>query len=540
MIASNLNQYSSNKIKAKVELYNGSTLVTTCTCSDVLSDFKISREGELGKFFGFGVSHSLKMKLIDINKVLSIKEGYTAKVCLGDGEVFDCPYPELTMTDVTVDKKSGDITITAFDPLYKASEILYEDLGIPAPYTIYKLAEDCATALGVTLNIQPYWTYAFQREYPEGANFGGSETLRTVLNQIAEVTQTIYYINNKNELVFMVLGASPVMECYESDYYEFETGETKRLKGICSATELGENIESEKDIEGVIQYVRDNPFWDALEGSEVATLVDEAVWMVGGLELVQFDLDWTGNYLLEIGDPIGIYSGNEYTQVYVLNDVITYAGTLSEKTSWSYKDNDTDTPSNTSSLGDKLNQTFAKVDKSLNEITLLASEVQEYDDRIGASESQVASLQMTTSSIIGSVTRVEQNLSTKVNGIEQEVDKLSDSVSTAVTADDVQIIIKQELQSGIDKIVTTEKRYTLDDTGLTVADPNSDISTMIDNDGMTITTTQLGEVLDINNTGVNAQNLRATTYLHIGNTSRFEDWTNNQGETRTACFWMGG
>ena len=44
-------------------------------------------------------------------------------------------------------------------------------------------------------------------------------------------------------------------------------------------------------------------------------------------------------------------------------------------------------------------------------------------------------------------------------------------------------------------------------------------------------------VLTANNSGVDAKNLHATTYLFIGVNSRFEDYDNN---TRTGCFWIGG
>ena len=43
------------------------------------------------------------------------------------------------------------------------------------------------------------------------------------------------------------------------------------------------------------------------------------------------------------------------------------------------------------------------------------------------------------------------------------------------------------------------------------------------------------EVLKVDNSGVDAVNLHATTYLWIGKNSRLEDY----GETRSACFWVG-
>lgn len=42
-------------------------------------------------------------------------------------------------------------------------------------------------------------------------------------------------------------------------------------------------------------------------------------------------------------------------------------------------------------------------------------------------------------------------------------------------------------------------------------------------------------VLTANNIGVDAVNLHATTYLIIGQNSRFEDYNG-----RTGCFWIGG
>ena len=46
------------------------------------------------------------------------------------------------------------------------------------------------------------------------------------------------------------------------------------------------------------------------------------------------------------------------------------------------------------------------------------------------------------------------------------------------------------------------------------------------------------EVLVADNVGVNATNLHATTYLIIGNYSRFEDYVRD-GDERTGCFWIG-
>ena len=59
----------SRSIKAKVELYNGSTLVSTFTQSDALKSIDIDRVGEDSKFFGVGITHKIVINLIDINRL---------------------------------------------------------------------------------------------------------------------------------------------------------------------------------------------------------------------------------------------------------------------------------------------------------------------------------------------------------------------------------------------------------------------------------------------------------------------------------------
>ena len=60
------------------------------------------------------------------------------------------------------------------------------------------------------------------------------------------------------------------------------------------------------------------------------------------------------------------------------------------------------------------------------------------------------------------------------------------------------------------------------------------MQTTITEDGMTVYRDSEA-VLIADNEGVKAEDLHATTYLIIGNNSRFEDVNN-----RTACYWIGG
>lgn len=89
--------------------------------------------------------------------------------------------------------------------------------------------------------------------------------------------------------------------------------------------------------------------------------------------------------------------------------------------------------------------------------------------------------------------------------------------------------------NGISKVENEISR--LDSNGLTVSQSGSEMATNINHDGMVITKNNQN-VLVANNQGVDAKNLHATTYLIIGENSRFEDWTVN-GEHYTTCFWVG-
>ena len=52
-------------IRARVELYNGSTLLNTFKYTDMLKELTIERVGEQNKFFGFGVCQKANIKVLD-------------------------------------------------------------------------------------------------------------------------------------------------------------------------------------------------------------------------------------------------------------------------------------------------------------------------------------------------------------------------------------------------------------------------------------------------------------------------------------------
>lgn len=290
---------------------------------------------------------------------------------------------------------------------------------------------------------------------------------------------------------------------------------------------------------GSTQYVRDNAFWELRE--DIATLVHDAITAIGDISINVFNCTWRGNPALEVGDKISITTkDNKTLTTFLLNDTIKYDGSLQEQTQWKFNSNSAETESNPTSIGDALKQTYAKVDKAEKQITLLASSVEGYDEKI-------AQLQLTQNSISATVSSVSQNqmdltnsfanLQDNINQQNQsnaeQFETLTKKVDATMTAEQVQLAISTELQNGVDKVVTSTG-FTFNDEGLTISKSDSEMTTNIDEDGMSIFRNN-EEVLTADNTGVNATNLHATTYLIIGTNSRFEDY----GSDRTGCFWIG-
>lgn len=470
------------------------------TNNDRVKQLTVERIGDTSKFFGFGVCQKANLHLIDKDREIEIKasiDAFKPYIGIKNGSIINS-IPTMFVTEVHRDENTNELSITAYDVLYGASEHTASELDISAPYTIKDIAKKCATLIGASGLMANY--DIFNTEYPEGANLEGTETIREVLDAIAEATQTIYFIDASGTLIFKRLDkdGEPVLTITKEDYFTLDSKTNRRLTAIVSATELGDNIGASLDASGTTQYIRNNPFWELRE--DLPQLVETALETMGGFTINQFECSWRGNPALEPGDKIGMVTkDNNTVYSYVINDVLEYTGGLTQQTSWNYEDSG-ETESNPTSLGEALKLTFAKVDKANQNIEIVAAE--------------------TTA------------LRLNADNITATVNDLSSTVNTKVSAKDVSIAIQNELAEGVNK-VTTSTGFTFDDEGLKITKSNSEIETLITEDGMKIYKDN-SEVLTADNTGVKATDLHATTYLIIGTNSRLEDYGG-----RTACFWIG-
>lgn len=522
------------RLDAKVELFNGSTLVDTFTKNDAIKSIDIERVGEDSKFFGFGVSHKFNIKLIDKDRLLNISTANHFKINLGailSSEAIEyIPFTSAHVTEVNRDENTNELSITAYCKLNNSKSITINELELEAPYTIKDVAEAVGTKLGATTTIIDETIMAFNTEYIDGANFEGTETLEEGLKAIAEATQTIYFMNGEDALVFKRLdqNGEAVKTIDKEKYITLDSKTNRRLATICHATELGDNVSASITELGTTQYVRDNPFWELRE--DIAEIVENAIASIGGLTINQFECDWRGDFSLEPCDKIALTTKDNNTVVsYILNDSLHYSGALEESTEWQYTESE-ETESTPSNLGDAIKQTYAKVDKANKQITLLTSET-------ATNSSAIGSLQVETNRINASVQSIEKTTNEALEGVNNDIGTLTKTVEGKMSAEDVTLEIKKEIENGVSK-VETATGFKFDENGLTVSKTGSEMSTTIDEDGMTIKRDD-EERLVADNEGVKAYNLHAKTYLIVGESSRFEDYEKD-GEARTGCFWIGG
>ena len=513
------------QISGKVELHSGSALLASFLPSGALKSFVVTREAGK-KFFGYGIGQKLRLELLDRERSISVEPGHVLKLFFGvGGEYIAPPCPEFTAAEIVRDENTNALTITAHCPLASAAAHTVAELGLTS-YTVRQFATAAAGLLGLSAVFENVSEELLALSYSAGANFGGSEPLRGALDALAEVSACVYFVRG-SELVFRGLDGTgaAVLDITKADYTTLNSSGARQLAAICSASELGDNITASTAATGETQYLRNNPFIELRE--DAGEIVEAVLAAAGSLALGQYNLTWRGNYLLELGDKLQLTAkdGSSITSFY-LGGELTYNGGLSEVISWEWEDSAGETPGNPASLGDALKQTFARVDKANRQIELVAAEA-------AANAEELAALRVDTGSISASVSRMEAESAEAIDALSDDIARLTESVETKITPEQVEVAIKKEMDNGTNKVVTSTG-YTLDDEGLKISKTGSEMSTRISDNGMTVYHNEEA-MLTANSAGVEAVNLHAKTYLIVGKNSRFEDY----GE-RTGCFWIGG
>lgn len=502
-----------------VRIYAGSTISQTLLPTDTLVSMTINRTAPAGKFFGFAVAQQLTVEVLG---KISLAKGTKLGPYLGTKEQNPAILPFFYVDSVTVDETKNKSVIVAYDLIGAADKIAISEIGITYPFTITEFARKIVTALGGNLiadfgSINPVYSDTVP------VNLGGTEAARSVLSSIAEATGTIIYCSTADTVVAKALSGEISDSFDGGSYFSFATEDAVTLTQVASGTQLGDNIYIGEA--GHTQVIWDNPF--LILRDDIADLLELIGSKVIGTTMIPYSLDWRGNPFYEIGDLLEITTvKGEVKEVYYLGDTLVYSGGLKAKSEWEASDSGNIEGSPTS-LGETLKQTTARVDKVNNQIELIAKDTAELQE-------QSARLLIDSENILLEVKTLEQNTQTMVDANQEEMTKLAEKVQTSVSADNLSILVQQELANGVNAVTTTTG-FTFDEIGLTISKSGTEMETTITEDGMTIYRDDTA-VLVVNNEGVQAEDLHATTYLIIGENSRLEDYNN---KTRTGCFWIG-
>jgi hypothetical protein len=69
----------------------------------------------------------------------------------------------------------------------------------------------------------------------------------------------------------------------KSKYFKLSSKSNRRLVGIVSTTELGDNVGEEDVVSGTVAYVNENGFWNYT--NDVSALVHKAYTLMNGLTI---------------------------------------------------------------------------------------------------------------------------------------------------------------------------------------------------------------------------------------------------------------
>ena len=162
------------------------------------------------------------------------------------------------------------------------------------------------------------------------------------------------------------------------------------------------------------------------------------------------------------------------------------------------------------------------------------------DTEVEVLKQKVTTLEQTSNGFsitISELNEFKGSTDSKLEGINQDIQDVNTELGKKQSAEDVSKAMETRLEEGVSKVIP-KRGYSFTQEGLVISEDGNEMSTVIDEDGMTINRSG-NEVLVADHDGVVAYNLHANTYLLVGTNSRFENYTNDNGEARTGCFWIG-
>lgn len=206
----------------------------------------------------------------------------------------------------------------------------------------------------------------------------------------------------------------------------------------------------------------------------------------------------------------------------------TYKDSVEESTDNSIVKQETQSQDNFNEIKSLIIKSADIVNSYYNEINNLLKLSGEY-----VAESDYGLFKQNTESLINASDTKIESLVTRTETIERDITSVKQSqTEIKQTANNVEILVNNINDNGAKKVTTTTG-HTFDENGLKISKSGEEMQNLLDNTGMYVKRNN-ENMLKANNDGVDAKNLKASTYLIIGGRSRLE----NYGQNRTGCFWV--
>lgn len=347
----------------------------------------------------------------------------------------------------------------------------------------------------------------------------------TVISAICEINGVFGHINRQGKFVYVSLAGkenkTQLNKYIACEYKDFKTEYITSLQIRQEANDIGIIVGS-----GSNRYVVEDNFlvYDK-EIDDLTEIADALFKKIKGVQYRPFKGVAQGNPCIEVGDAIVFYTKNMEVESYVfertLKGIQSLRDTFEAKGNIKYEENPNSTHRDIIKLKGKTNALERTIEETKSTLTDVENNLQ----------SQIT---QNATEISATVSSLQKEVSANTENTSEAIKELQKEVSAKMTDEEVSIEIKKAISDGVNK-VETSTGYVLDEKGLKIEKTDSEMSTQITEDGMTVYKNG-SDVLKANHKGVDAVNLHATTYLIVGANSRFEDYEYG----RTGCFWIGG
>ena len=432
-------------VKGKVEVYRASTLLYTLMPNDYLKSIEIV-SSPVKAFFGYAMSQQTTITFIDKLAELDIREGDTLRPFIGieDGTITYIQKPDFIVRKVDRKQNGIDLIVEGYDLIEKAKEFKPSSLAINLPCNL----EQYFNAVCAVLGCQGHYGGLINFTITELPNYDDNNTLRDILNDLAGACGCICYMSG-TVATMKPLTASNPHTINKADYFSLTTGTPLTLTSVISSNPLGDNVESGS---GIPQILSDNGF--LVNRTDRGAILDSLRDAVYGLTVVPYELEWRGNPNVELGDCIELESKNGTITTFYLSESMSYSGGLKASSNFDFTERDA-LHTNSSTIGEKLNETIAKVDKVNQTIELRVQEAVDDNATIAELKLSVGQIQGTVADLEGDMIAQQTQITQTANSITAEAQARSEEDAElrsliSQQADSITLQVKEEVKSELD------------------------------------------------------------------------------------------